>query len=398
MRICLVCSEYPPSRHGGIGSFIRMFARSLIRNGHKVRVVGIYAEVDSSPETQEDDGVEVWRIRSPGGKGRWIAARYELFRKISEWAHRGEIDLVEVPDYGGIAAAWPRLPLPVVVRLHGSGTYFAAEMGWRPDWKMQLWERWSLRRADYCCSTSQYTASRTTQLFPGVVSAETVLHNFIETEACPGSRLRNPVKVIYTGTLTPKKGVIALVDAWPQVQARFLNAELHLCGGDGRMESGRLVSSYIQANLGRWIDKTVFLHGFIPREEVLEMLSTSRCAVFPSFSEAFALAPLEAMSLGCATIYTRLASGPELIEDGRTGLLVDPHDPGEISKAILRIIGDDALASSIAAEGRRYVHNNLSAEVMTARNEEFYRKCVDRFKRTPNGTWQRRMARCLPEM
>ena len=46
---------------------------------------------------------------------------------VSAWAREGAIDLVEVPDWEGWVAGWPRLPVPVVARLNGSVAYFAAE-------------------------------------------------------------------------------------------------------------------------------------------------------------------------------------------------------------------------------------------------------------------------------
>lgn len=394
MNICLICDEYPPSRHGGIGSFVRMFARELTHKGHGTRVIGIYPENDSNPVFENDDGVQVWRIRPPLHRGGWIAARYRLFRQIAKWAGNGEIDLVEVPDYRGPAAAWPRLPVPVIARLHGSSTYFASEMGWRVSRTTRIWEQMSLLRADFCCSTSRYTAEKTTRLLSGRLTVDSVLHNFTQQSTCQEAGDRSRWRVTYTGTLTPKKGVVALIDAWPSVQACFPKAELHLYGGDGRMENGQPVSSYLAAKLGRWINDTVVYHGFLPRDEVLQLLRTSRCAVFPSFSEAFALAPIEAMALGCPTIYTRLASGPELIDDGRTGLLVDPRRPPDIAEAIIRILGNDALALRLGSQGRQYVNNNLSAEVMTARNEQFYRSCLELFDRRSAGSPDRRFSKC----
>jgi glycosyltransferase involved in cell wall biosynthesis len=113
---------------------------------------------------------------------------------------------------------------------------------------------------------------------------------------------------------------------------------------------------------------------------VLESLHSARVAVFPSFAEAFALAPLEAMAAGCPTISTRRGSGPEMIVEDRDGVLVDPGRPEEIADAILAILGDDALARRLGAAGRRRAKEAFSLPVVVARNEEFFAGCIRGFR------------------
>jgi len=60
---------------------------------------------------------------------------------------------------------------------------------------------------------------------------------------------------------------------------------------------------------------SVIFHGHVLREELLTALTTAAVAVFPSYSECFSMAPLEAMAAGCAVVYTCRTSGPELITD-----------------------------------------------------------------------------------
>jgi len=380
MKICFVCNEYPPSRHGGIGTFVRVLGRELVRRGHQVRVIGIYDRDDRSRDFEVDNGVLVWRLRNEIKLIGWLQARYAMYRKISEWAAAGDIDLVEVPDYGGAAAGWPKMSIPVIARLHGSGTYFASEMGWKIDPIMKSAERWSLRRANSCCSCSSYTAARTTAVVAPGLTVNAILHNAIDSVPEDVGHLKSRWQVIYSGTLTPKKGIISLIDAWPSVQRVCPSAELHICGSDGRTDSGRPVTLYLIATLGQLLGKSVHYHGFVPRERLLRMLRTASVAVFPSFSEAFAIAPIEAMAHNCATIYTVLASGPELIEDGRTGLLVDPRKPGDISNAIIRILQDEALTERLGRQGREHVEKHLSIGVAAPENERFYRDCLIRFR------------------
>ena len=66
MRICFICSEYPPDAHGGIGAFTQLLGRGLVQRGHEVHVIGVYTQPTVGSAWQEDEGVRVWRPREPG--------------------------------------------------------------------------------------------------------------------------------------------------------------------------------------------------------------------------------------------------------------------------------------------------------------------------------------------
>ena len=124
---------------------------------------------------------------------------------------------------------------------------------------------------------------------------------------------------------------------------------------------------------------SVFFPGHVGASELREALSTARVAIFPSYSEAFALAPLEAMACGCPTISTKLSSGPEGVRPEIDGLLVDPSQPGEISDAILRVLRDDSLAQRLGQAGRARVLSAFTVAALLPLNESFYRKVVHDF-------------------
>ncbi len=380
IRVGFVCGDYPPGPHGGIGTTTQLLARALVRRGGAARVIGVYSPDYPAEDLADDCGVRVTRLRERQQPLGWVVARARLARTVAGWARRGEVDVIEVPDWQGWAAGWPRLPVPVVARLNGSASYFAAERGESAD-RMTRWlESQSLRRADFVCSASRYTADRTWQLFALPAPEPTVLYNPVE----PGTRptgVRRGYRVIFSGTLTQKKGVVSLIKAWPEVVARVPTAELHLFGKDGGAPEGLSMESHLRALLPERSLPTVRFHGHVDRGDLLVALSTARAAVFPSYAEAFALAPLEAMACGCPTIYSKRGSGPELIRDGADGLLIDPDRPEEIAGAIVRVLCDEQLAQTLAVAGRRRVAETFSLEELAERNEDFYSQCVGAFGR-----------------
>jgi glycosyltransferase involved in cell wall biosynthesis len=375
MKICLVCSEYPPTLHGGIGVVNQVLARALVQRGHEVRVIGTYAEEGYA----DDAGVHVWRLRAAKRRFGWIADRRALHQTIAQWSRAGEIDLVEVSDWGGAAAFWPRLPVPVVARVHGSATYYAAEMNRPVAWMTGMLERRSMQRADFWCSVSQYAAVQTQKIFGLRDGAHAVLYNPVTLPADVQRVQTTGRRVVFTGTLVPKKGVLSLIKAWPAVRAACPEAELHLLGKDGRTEAGNSMQSFLRSQLDASAAPSVVFHGHVGRETVLQQLLEARVAVFPSYSEAFALAPIEAMGCGCPTIYSRRSSGPELIRDGQDGLLIDPDRPEEIAQAIVRILTDEEQAATLSAGGARRVRERFTLELSVTENEEFYERCVARF-------------------
>lgn len=381
MRICFQCDEYPPGPHGGIGTLIQLLARNLAQRGHQVRVIGAYSRAYPAADYEEDQGVRVWRLRESNRRFGWVAARWRVYRMIAGWSRRGEIDLIEVSDYGAPAAGWPKLSVPVIARLSGSSTFFAAEMGRPPHRRFHL-EKASLRRADFWCSESRYLAERTRMLFRLRRGPSAIIYNPVEIPSASSSEVRFPERVVFAGTLTAKKGVLSLAESWPLVLKSVPNAELHIWGKDTRTPDGHSVQSRIQAACNGATGASVRFHGHVPLLELLEIFRTAGVAVLPSYSEGFALTPMHAMAAGCPTIYTQRGSGPELIEDGRDGLLIDPDRPEEIAEAIVRLLRDEALARRLGEAGRRRITETFSLSRLVAENEGFYSDCIAAFGRT----------------
>lgn len=355
----------------------QVLGRALVQRGHTVRVVGLYPQNYPAPNYEEDQGVRVWRLRANAHRFGRIADRYRLFRTVATWSRRHEIDLVEVPDWEGWSAGWPRLSIPVVTRMHGSGTYFAAETGRRIR-RPSFWlERAALRRADSWCAVSRYTAERTRHLFGAPSGRGAILYNPVE-EVCDRGVARNSHVVVFAGSLTAKKAIVSLVKAWPEVLKTCNGAKLHVFGKDGRAANGQSMKAYLLAQLDPKEASSVQFHGHVSREELFQTYQLARVAVFPSYAEAFALAPLEAMACGCPVIYTRRCSGPELIRDGRDGLLVDPDRLDEIARAIVRLLTDDETARLLGKAGKARARERFSLDLLVPQNEAFYDICLHR--------------------
>lgn len=375
MNICFVCNEYPPALHGGIGSFTKTMGLMLTDRGHRIHVIGAYAGLDAEC-TEVQDGVRVTRLPRLSGSGGTFRTRMTIFQQIARWCRRGEVDIVEVPDFEGWSAGWPQLPVPVVMRLHGSATYFLDEMQQPPRPLLQWIEGSAFLHADAHLASSLYVDHRTRQLFRYNRPAQTIVYNGVEVPEILPSGRREPRLVVFSGTLTRKKGVFSLVDAWRRVSGQIRGAELHLFGKDTSALNMPSIRKQLENAAGEAADSIVF-HGHVPLATLQHFYRKATAAVFPSYAEAFAIAPLEAMAQACPTIYSDRSSGPELIDHGVNGFLVNPEDPDVIASAILRLITRPADAAAIGAEGWRTIRRRFDIHELCLRNETEFRRILE---------------------
>lgn len=380
MKICFICPEYPPFPHGGMGTFVQVMGRALVRTGHEVRVIGLYPRGTSQREYEEDQGVRVWRLRLPAYPYGWVVGRYRLYRTIRNWIRNGEVDVVDAHDPEGWFAGWPRVAAPLMIRAGGSFSYFAYDLGKPVSPSIYRFERSAYRRADAWIAKSRYIGEVTKKLFRLENGPDAVLYNPVDVPAnVPSFESRSRDCVVFTGTLTAKKGIVPLIDAWPEVKRLCPGAELHMYGKDGRAPNGESMQNYLRGRLPGSVAGSVQFHGHVNRQTLYEALAGARAAVFPSFSEGFAWAPLESMAAACPTIYTCLGSGAELIVDGRDGILVDPNEPSQIAHAIVRVITDGASAERLSAAGRQRIIDAFTLEKLLPLNEAFYARLIERF-------------------
>jgi glycosyltransferase involved in cell wall biosynthesis len=380
MRLCFICYEYPSGPSGGVGTFTQVLARALVQRGHEVRVAGVYPTSYPAPDYEEDEGVRVWRLRDSGARFGWVMARYRLFRLVADWVARGMIELVEAPDCYGWFAGWPPLGAPLVARAHGSLTYYAHELQ-RPLARTgHCLERMSYRRADAWVAVSRHAGELTQRLFRLRQGPAAVLYNPVEVPVREGERSCVRGRVVFSGTLTPKKGIVSLVDAWPAIAGAIPGAALHVFGKDQRAPDGTTMVDWLRRRLPEGARASIVFHGHVDRAVLLEALRHAEVAAFPSFTETFGLGAVEAMSVGCPIVYTKLSCGPEIVSDGVTGLLAHPGNPLELAGAILRLLRDRRFAARLGAAAENDVRTRFALPTLVLANERFYEDQIRRFR------------------
>src|SRR3989338_4322739 len=159
--------------------------------------------------------------------------------------------------------------------------------------------------------------------------------------------------------LRRKKGHHVLLEAIPSV-LRECPDTLFVFAGDGPQREN--IERRIR-ELG--IGDNVRLLGM--RTDVPSVLMGFDLFVLPTLQEALGTSILEASAMKKAVIATRAGGGPEVVRANVTGLLVDPEDPGGLAAAIIRLLKDKGLRSSMGEEGRRLVEREYTVEGMVER-------------------------------
>jgi glycosyltransferase involved in cell wall biosynthesis len=109
------------------------------------------------------------------------------------------------------------------------------------------------------------------------------------------------------------------------------------------------------------------------RADVPDLLAALDVFVLPSlFGEGAPFALLEAMAASRPVIATRTEGNTEIIEDGRTGLLVPQNHPESMARAILHLLAGDSIRHELGARARNAVLERFHAETMTEKTEAFY--------------------------
>ncbi len=144
----------------------------------------------------------------------------------------------------------------------------------------------------------------------------------------------------YVGGFAPLKNVPALIDAFARLMDQAPDLDLVLVG-ERRNES---FYSQVQA-IERQIDSLgmssrVHFTGFLPDDQVADLLNLSLALVLPSWNEGFGLPAVEAAACGCPVVATRSSPLPELLGEG--GLYIDPASPEQLYTALLQVISEPA--------------------------------------------------------
>jgi glycosyltransferase involved in cell wall biosynthesis len=173
----------------------------------------------------------------------------------------------------------------------------------------------------------------------------------------------------FVGRHAPVKGVHYLLEAVPEILRRRKET-LFIFVGDGELRE-RLETR--AAELG--VAGSVLFPGLLA--DTSEIYPLFDVLVVPSLNEGMGRVIVEAMAGGTAVIATDVGGIPELVQHGRTGLLIPPKDPSAIARAVEQLLSDEPLRRALVGRAEEFINPDFDLSEMINKIETIYLSILD---------------------
>jgi len=233
---------------------------------------------------------------------------------------------------------------------------------------------------DLVIGVSQYITETIRRCFPQFAKRCQTVLNGVDTTTFVnkndhGASKKNDVKrLLFVGRVSPEKGVHVLLDAFEKVVRRDSQVQLKIIGSQGSTRGGEDIVAlscdpkvrdlapfyrgnyiqHLQSKLSSDLASHVSFTGSVSRRQLITSCQNADVFVFPSvWNEPFGMPIVEAMATELPVIATRGGGIPEIVEDGKTGLLVERGVASSLAEAILCLLSDEDLRESMGKAARR---------------------------------------------
>lgn len=307
----------------------------LLAHGLEVTLIGVGTNGTKAPFVRTFDQPQHHRLGETMPDALHAAALPRILSRL-------EVDLVHDHSFLGPLTAAGRA-IPTLVTAHGP---VRGEMG---DYYRML------SRTVHLAAISETQRA----LAPGLNWAA-VVHNAVRVHDFPTGRPKSDF-ALFLGRVSPEKGLVKAITA-----ATSAGMELVVAAKASEPAERQYFETEIRPRLGpniHWI-------GEADRSTKRELLATARCLLFPiSWDEPFGMVMIEALACGTPVVALRRGSVPEIILDGRTGLICDSCE--ELPEALLRVGELDPAACRADAEAR------FDVEQMVRGYQQAYQRLLD---------------------
>jgi glycogen synthase len=354
VNVGLLTPEWYEAGSGGIATYCRVLAAYAARLGHRVTVIAPQARSESMSEDSVA-GIQVVTVPLYNRSAMEVAEA--MCQALSELIRGGDRpDVVEASEFGGVAALIRRdVPCapPLVTRLHTPLALLLERNEGRRIYRDDA-DRCELEAQQVAAShaitcPSTWLARQATRLWH-LPAEPMVIPNPIPGSPTPREeRQGHPLKVLYVGRLEYRKGVHVLAQAARLWLAKGGQGEITFAGHDTTWD-GRRMSEIVREAMGPFRERpTCNILGRVCRPDVAALIRRADLVVLPSLYENFSYACLESMADGTPVVASAGSGFEEMIEHGRTGILVPPGDVGALATVLESVGRDPAVLTPIAA-------------------------------------------------
>jgi glycosyltransferase involved in cell wall biosynthesis len=384
VNVLFLTHSFPRSEGDAPGSFLLRLASALGDKSVNVRVVAP-SGAGLAP-IEEIDGITVERFRYAPRRYEKLAYTGSMAQDVaSSWSARlalvgflgsdfaasvrarrsFEPDLIHAHWWfpSGVIGSWlSRLShRPLVTTLHGTDVRLARNAAIsRPLF------RHVLKHSAAVTTVSSWLANEVRALVPSLdpivapMPADTVMHS-------PGRR-RETSRLLFVGRFTQQKGLEYLLRAVSQMKRP---AVLDVVGNGGDSERYRAMAHEL------CVADRVAWHGQLRSDQLAGLYQLATALVVPSIDEGLGLVAVEALLCETPVVAFRSGGLTDVIQDGRTGVLVPPGDSAALATALDALLAEPDRGRTLGEAGRIYALSTFAPESAAQRYSDIYKQVLD---------------------
>jgi alpha-maltose-1-phosphate synthase len=382
VRVGIVTREWPPDVYGGAGVHVEHLVAALreLEGGPEIDVHAF-----GGPRPDATGHAVPPGLQSANGALQAVGVDVEIAAAL------GGADLVHSHTwYANHAGQLAQL-------LHGAAHVVTAHSleprrPWKADqlgggYRLSSWiERTAYLGADAVIAVSRGMRADVLEVYPDLDPAKVlVVGNGVDAQAYRPVDAPDVVRALgvdpdrpyalFVGRITRQKGLLHLLAAADQLPA---DAGLVLCAGAADTPAERDQVAAAVAELQTRRSGVVWIEQMLPRDQLVPLITGATVFVVPSVYEPLGIVNLEAAACGTAVVASDVGGIPEVVDDGRTGLLVhyDADRPAEFATGLADrmadLLADPARAAVMGAAGRERVLAEFGWPAIAQQTVEVY--------------------------
>ncbi len=347
--------------------FVADLSAQLQNRGHRVTVL---TSPDSQLATKSKSLNLPVSLQNFGGYFQPV-----IINKLVNYFKNNKFDLIHC-HYG--RDLWTLVPalkfskkLPLILMKH-IGTQKA---------KQDILHNFLYKNVDFIIANSQIIHKNILNTHPVTKARVGVIHPGIDTSKYfPDSGQRSSVRKEFnikkdafvigmSGRLQRWKGHYEFLNMAAELKEKYHNIFFMVIGGATVGEKDEAEGIYREAKRLKLADRLIFT-GF--RNDVPDLLNVLDLFVFPSYAEAYGMALLEAMAVGLPVVASNCDGVLDIIEDGKTGILITPRNSESLKNAVKKLIEEKKYRQKLARNGYENFKSNFTSEQMIKKMEKLY--------------------------
>lgn len=389
MNIALVNPEYNTQSgigHGGIATYTYNIANALSNKGHSIF---LFLREGITPDPLNNNIKVIEYNRAPLPLFRRLIRKlcfidnweeefsYGLYERVLS-VHKSEhLDIVDIPEYNGLAAAFNRkTPFSLVINFRTpriivnqfSGTKITSA-----DKRIYNLEKRSIKVTKNYRTSSQALKERICKLYNISADKVVVVRNPMQPQPPFLKQNSNKIKILFVGRLEQRKGLELIKKSIPDIFNISDKIELHIAG-----ETTNEIKNCLRLNAGSKNNKRLIFHGAIDHSSLQDIYNSSDIFIFPSVFDNSPNALLEAMASSLPIVASDAPGVNEIIKDNENGLLFETENKDSFLNKLKILIENDGLKARLSKNALSDIHEIFAPDKIATETLKFYTTLLQR--------------------